>query len=226
MTLGAGRSCAASAVVWRPARLAAALDRACARCFEHWLEPVLSPAGDRDRLRRARRTRWSCSFQALGVVAGVVGFVFARALYKDGKSHGPARLLEASGSCGAWTGRLQQVLRRRAVPGDGHRAGSLRPGRGCCPGSTAAHRRRSSTWPARSRRLLASVDGAIDTLPRGRRGQPRRRTRTASRSGAACAGVQTGRIQTYLYGALAGAHRCGAPQLPDPVDAGETRLMI
>ena len=56
--------------------------------LEHWLEPTLlakAPFAHVDHV-------WEYVFQGVGVLAATVGWVGARALYKDGRSEVPARL--------------------------------------------------------------------------------------------------------------------------------------
>ena len=84
--------------------------------LEHWLEPALLAEVPFAHASHALEY----GFQAIGVLAGVVGWFFAMLLFKDAKSSVPAR---AQGPLpGRLDGRLQQVLRGRALRGHGPRA--------------------------------------------------------------------------------------------------------
>jgi NADH-quinone oxidoreductase subunit L len=138
-------------------------------------------------------------FQGLGVLAGAVGWFFAMLLYKDAKSTVPAALKEKL--LGAWTvvyikyyvdelyaflvvrpslafARFCSAFDGRVVDGLVNLAGAV--GRG-----------------------VAKLDDIIDTyLVDGAVNGVANLTMSTGRS---LRRVQTGRIQTYLYGALGGA---------------------
>jgi NADH-quinone oxidoreductase subunit L len=138
-------------------------------------------------------------FQAIGVSAGVIGWVFARMLYKDNRSQVPARLLER------WKGFWTVVYNKYYVD-ELYQATILR-------GSVALARVLS--WfdkhfidglvnlAGAITRVFANLDGAIDRyLVDGAVNLVANSTLSA---GGLLRRIQTGRIQTYLYGALVGA---------------------
>jgi NADH-quinone oxidoreductase subunit L len=165
-----------------------------APAFERWLEPVVAEV----RFREAGHgTEWL--FQLFGVLAATVGWLSARALYRDARSQVPARLKERFAR--AWTVvyqkyyvdelyallvvnptvRLAGLLSwtdKRVIDGLVHLVGA-------------------------TGRLVANLDGAIDRyLVDGAVNAVAGATAGLGRS---LRRVQTGRIQTYLYGALGGA---------------------
>jgi NADH-quinone oxidoreductase subunit L len=163
--------------------------------LEHWLEPAL-PAVVRFA-EHAHSTEFL--FQLIGVSAGVVGWVCARALYKDGRSQVPARLLER------WKGAWNVVYNKYFVD-ELYQATVLRGSVGLA---------RSLGWFDKTiidgivnlagaiTRVFANLDGAIDRyLVDGAVNLVAGATLSAGR---VLRRVQTGRIQTYLYGALVGA---------------------
>jgi NADH-quinone oxidoreductase subunit L len=163
--------------------------------LEHWLEPALPAVVA--FAEHAHSTEFL--FQLIGVSAGVVGWVFARALYKDGKSQAPARLLER------WKGAWNVVYNKYFVD-ELYQATVLRGSVGLA---------RTLAWLDKNlidgivnlagavTRVFANIDGAIDRyLVDGMVNLVADATLSAGR---VLRRVQTGRIQTYLYGALAGA---------------------
>jgi proton-translocating NADH-quinone oxidoreductase, chain L len=163
--------------------------------LEHFLEPSL-PA----TVHFTEHPHWmEWLFQIVGVSAGAIGWLFARSFYLDGKSPVPGQLLERWKR--AWTvvynkyyldeiygatvvrgslvfARILSFIDSRLVDGAVNLAGAVT-------------------------RLFANLDGAIDTyLVDGAVNLVANSTIAAGR---ALRRVQTGRIQTYLYGALAGA---------------------
>jgi NADH-quinone oxidoreductase subunit L len=166
--------------------------------FERWLEPVLAPAMELFRFREADHAlEWL--FQGLGVAAAFTGWLGARALYKDGRSTVPARLQARLAR--AWRVvyekyyvdevyaflvvrplvRLAQLaawLDTHLIDGLVNLAGAL--GRFASAISDVIDR--------------YGVDWAVNAVAEVTRGAGRSLRR-----------VQTGRIQTYLYGALGGA---------------------
>jgi NADH-quinone oxidoreductase subunit L len=166
--------------------------------FERWLEPVLAPAAELIRFRETgHATEWL--FQLLGVLAATVGWLSARALYKDGRSELPARLKERFAR--AWTVAYQKYyvdelyaflvvnptvrlagllswIDKRIIDGLVHLVGA-------------------------TGRLVANLDGAIDrVLVDGAVNAVAAGTAGLGRS---LRRIQTGHVQTYLYGALGGA---------------------
>jgi NADH-quinone oxidoreductase subunit L len=169
-----------------------------APAFERWLEPVLAPAAEIVRFAEpGHAAEWL--FQALGVTAAVVGWWTARALYRDARSQAPARL--KARFTRAWTvvyekyyvdelyalavvrptTRLAGLLSwfdAHFIDGLVNLAGTL--GRFASAISDVIDR--------------YAVDRAVDGVASLTRGAGRSLRR-----------VQTGHIQTYLYGALGGA---------------------
>jgi NADH-quinone oxidoreductase subunit L len=163
--------------------------------LEYFLEPSL-PA----TVHFTEHPHWvEWLFQVIGVSAGAVGWLFARALYRDGKSPVPAQLLARWKR--AWTvvynkyyldeiygatvvrgslvfARILSWIDSRLVDGAVNLAGAVT-------------------------RLVANVDGAIDKYIVD--GAVNLIADCTIGAGRGLRRVQTGRIQTYLYGALAGA---------------------
>jgi NADH-quinone oxidoreductase subunit L len=163
--------------------------------LEQWLEPAL-PAVVRFA-EYAHSTEFL--FQAIGVSAGVIGWVFARALYKDNKSQVPAQLLAR------WKGVWTVVYNKYYV--DEIYQGTVVRG--------SISLARVLSWFDKAivdgivnlagaiTRVVANIDGAIDRyLVDGAVNFIAGSTLSAGRI---LRRVQTGRIQTYLYGALVGA---------------------
>jgi NADH-quinone oxidoreductase subunit L len=163
--------------------------------LEHWLEPALPAVVH--FAEKAHSTEFL--FQAIGVSAGAIGWFFARMLYKDNRSQVPARLLERWK--GVWT-----VVYNKYYVDELYQATILR-------GSVALARLFS--WFDKHlvdglvnlvgaiARVFAELDGAIDRyLVDGAVNLIANSTLSA---GSILRRVQTGRIQTYLYGALVGA---------------------
>ena len=163
--------------------------------LEHWLEPAL-PA-----IVKFAEASHSTEFlfQAIGVSAGVIGWFFARMLYKGNQSHVPAQLLERWKR--AWT-----VVYNKYYVDELYQATVIR-------GSVTLARVLS--WfdkylidglvnlAGAITRAFANIDGAIDRyLVDGAVNLVASSTLSA---GSILRRVQTGRIQTYLYGALVGA---------------------
>jgi len=163
--------------------------------LEHWLEPSLPAVV---KFAEASHTT-EFLFQFIGVSAGVIGWVFARALYKDGRSEVPARLLAR------WKGAWNVVYNKYFVD-EIYQATVVR-------GALALAR--LCAWidkyfvdglvnlAGAVGRVFAELDGAIDRyLVDGAVNLVANSTLAAGR---VLRRVQTGRIQTYLYGALVGA---------------------
>jgi NADH-quinone oxidoreductase subunit L len=163
--------------------------------LEHWLEPVI--VGEVKFAEVPHVLEYA--FQAMGVLAASVGFLAARALYKDGKSEVPARLKARFEN--AWTVvynkyyvdelydriviRPSTAFARLASRFDG----GVVDGAVNFAGAIGRFLGRLDAWFD-----ATFVDGAVNLV--------------ASLTGAAGRGfrrLQTGRIQTYLYGALGGA---------------------
>jgi len=163
--------------------------------LEHWLEPAL-PA-----IVKFAEASHSTEFlfQAIGVSAGVIGWFFARVLYKDNQSHVPARLLERWKR--AWT-----VVYNKYYVDELYQATVIRGSVGIA---------RVLSWFDKNlidglvnlagavTRVFANIDGAIDRYLVD--GAVNLVAGSALSAGSILRRVQTGRIQTYLYGALVGA---------------------
>jgi NADH-quinone oxidoreductase subunit L len=162
--------------------------------LEHWLEPSLTAA-----VRFAEKPHvLEFLFQAIGVGAGVVGWAAARALYRDGRSEAPARW--KARWHGAW-----QVIHDKYYVDEVYEAVAIRP---------AVFFARFLAWfdghvidwlvnfAGWITRLFANVDGAIDRYVVD--GAVNAVASATIGSGRALRRIQSGRIQTYLYGALAG----------------------
>jgi NADH-quinone oxidoreductase subunit L len=163
--------------------------------LEHFLEPSL-PA----TVHFAEHPHWmEWLFQVIGVSAGAVGWLFARALYRNGTSPVPARLLER------WK-RVWTVVYNKYYVDEIYQATVVR-------GSLVFARILS--WidsrlidgavnlAGAVTRLFANLDGAIDKYVVD--GAVNLVASCTIGAGRGLRRVQTGRIQTYLYGALAGA---------------------
>jgi len=167
--------------------------------LEHWLEPAL-PASEIATwhfLELPHATEWM--FQGIGVLAATTGWLAARALYKDAKSDVPARLKARFE--GIWTvvynkyyvdelyarivlapavgvARLASKFDGTVVDGLVNFAGAIG--------------RFFGRFDAALDKYL--VDGAVNAV-----------AKITWDTGRSLRRVQTGRIQTYLYGALGGA---------------------
>jgi len=163
--------------------------------LESFLEPSL-PA----TVHFTEHPRWvEWAFQLIGVSAGAIGWFFARLLYRNGTSPVPAQLLQR------WK-RLWTVVYNKYYVDEIYQATVVR-------GSVVFAKILS--WidsrlvdgvvnlAGAVARLFANLDGAIDKyLVDGAVNLVAQSTIAAGRG---LRRVQTGRIQTYLYGALAGA---------------------
>jgi NADH-quinone oxidoreductase subunit L len=162
--------------------------------LEHWLEPALT--AQVAFAEKPHSLEWV--FQGLGVLAGAVGWFFARLLYKDGKSQVPARLLERWQ--GAWT-----VAYNKYYVDEIYDAVVVRPSvffarfLSWFDGHVIDWLVNFAGWITR---LFANVDGAIDKYLVD--GAVNAVAAATIEGGRALRRIQTGRIQTYLYGALAG----------------------
>jgi NADH-quinone oxidoreductase subunit L len=163
--------------------------------LEHWLEPALPAIVH--FAEKSHATEYL--FQLIGVSVGVIGWVAARALYKDGRSQVPARLLLRWKR--AWT-----VVYNKYYVDEIYQATILRGSVGFA---------RLCSWfdkyiidglvnlAGAIARVAAELDGAIDRyIVDGAVNLVAGATLAAGRG---LRRLQTGRIQTYLYGALAGA---------------------
>jgi len=164
--------------------------------LEHWLEPVLLaevPFG-----HGTPAMEWL--FQGLGVLAATVGFVAARAVYKDNKNEAALRAMIERWK-GLWT-----VVYNKYYVDEFYDWAVLRP---------AAAVARAFSWfdgriidglvhaVAAVTRLFANLDGAIDKYLVD--GAVNGVANVIGWAGGSLRHLQTGRIQTYLYGALGGA---------------------
>jgi NADH-quinone oxidoreductase subunit L len=162
--------------------------------LEHFLEPVLS--AEVPFAEKPHALEWL--FQGLGVTAGAVGWIFARMLYKDGRSTVPAALKQRWNR--AWT-----VVYNKYYVDELYDAVVVRPSvffarfLAWFDGHVIDWLVNFAGWIAR---LFANIDGAIDKYLVD--GAVNAVAAATIEGGRALRRVQTGRIQTYLYGALAG----------------------
>ena len=162
--------------------------------LEHWLSPSIT--AEPAFVEQPHTMEYL--FQAIGVGAGAVGFFFAWLLYKDGKSTVPAALKERF--IGAWT-----VVYNKYYVDELYDLIVIRP---------SLWWARLMTWfdghiidwlvnfAGAVGRFAGSVDAAIDRYVVD--GAVNAVADATIGSGRALRRIQTGRIQTYLYGALAG----------------------
>jgi NADH-quinone oxidoreductase subunit L len=163
---------------------------------EHWLAPVL--LAEVSWPQHPHAMEWL--FQGLGVLAATVGFVAARAVYKDNKNEA-ALLAMIERWKGVWT-----TVYNKYYVDEAYAWLVLKP---------AARVARALSWfdgriidgivnaAGLVTRGFANIDGALDTdLVDGAVNGLADLTQGAGRS---LRRIQTGRIQTYLYGALGGA---------------------
>ena len=162
--------------------------------LEQWLAPALTAEVSFAEKPHALEYL----FQVIGVGAGAVGWFFAMLLYKDGKSAVPARLKERA--LGAWT-----VVYDKYYVDELYHYIVIRP--------TLAVARAMSWFDGRIldafvnavgavTRGLARIDGLIDTYLVD--GAVNAVAVLIGEAGRSLRRLQTGRVQTYLYGALAG----------------------
>jgi len=163
--------------------------------LEQWLEPAL-PA----MVKFAEASHSTeFLFQFIGVSAGVIGWFFARMLYKDNRSQVPAQLLERWKR--AWT-----IVYNKYYVDELYQATVIRG---------AVSLARVLSWfdkylvdglvnlAGAVTRAFANIDGVIDRYLVD--GAVNLVAGSALSAGSILRRVQTGRIQTYLYGALVGA---------------------
>jgi NADH-quinone oxidoreductase subunit L len=163
--------------------------------LEHWLEPVMSGKVEFHEFPHSLEF----VFQGLGVLAATVGWLAARALYKDARSEIPARLKARFEA--AWT-----VVYNKYYVDELYAAAVLKPAVGIARLASrfdgtiidgivnfaGAVGRFAGRLDAAIDKYL--VDGAVNAVAQATLG-----------AGKSLRGIQTGRIQTYLYGALGGA---------------------
>jgi NADH-quinone oxidoreductase subunit L len=163
--------------------------------LEHWLEPSLTA-----EVRFAEKPHsWEWMFQVIGVGAGAVGWFFARLLYRDGRSHVPAEMKKRF--FGAWNFAYHKYYVDEA-----YYALVIRP---------SVFFAKFLSWFDQHvvdwlvnfagwvTRFVANVDGAIDKYLVD--GAVNLLASATIEGGRQIRRIETGRIQTYLYGALAGA---------------------
>jgi len=161
--------------------------------LERWLEPALPAAVE----HAPRWMEWL--FQGAGVAASAVGLALAQVLYRDGRSALPARLQERFHA--AWA-----IVYRKYYVDEVYDRALVRP---------ALALSRALSWidaylvdglvktAGAAARLLAALDDAIDRHVVD--GTVSLVANATIRSGRALRRIQTGRVQTYVYGAVAGA---------------------
>jgi NADH-quinone oxidoreductase subunit L len=163
--------------------------------LEHWLEPVLTA-----QVPFIEKPHWmEFAFQGIGVLAGAVGWFFAMLLFKDGKSTVPASLKDRFE--GVWT-----VVYNKYYVDELYARILLKPSAAfarACSWFDSAVLDRLVLLTGSVTKAFANLDGAIDKyLVDGAVNAVASATMGLGRS---IRTVQTGRIQTYLYGALGGA---------------------
>jgi NADH-quinone oxidoreductase subunit L len=164
--------------------------------LEHWLEPVLLAKVEFGHGSQAME--WL--FQGLGVLAATVGFVAARAVYKDNKNEA-ALLAMIERWKGVWT-----LVYNQYYVDEAYAWLVLRP---------SARLARGLSWFDATiidglvnfagvfTKGFANIDGAIDKYLVD--GAVNAVASAVQAVGGTLRHLQTGRIQTYLYGALGGA---------------------
>ena len=163
--------------------------------LEHWLAPAL-PA-EVTFLHFGHATEWL--FQGMGVAAATIGWFFAMKLFKDGKSRVPHDLKHRY--FGFWT-----VVYNKYYVDEAYHALVVRPALFLAAFLSWFDQHvidwlvNFAGWLAR---LFAAIDDAIDKYVvdgavNGVGGLTREGGRVLRR-------IQTGRIQTYLYGAALGS---------------------
>jgi NADH-quinone oxidoreductase subunit L len=163
--------------------------------FEHWLEPVMI-----GEVAFRHEPHWmELLFQGLGVGAATLGWIGARALYKDARSTVPATLQARFNR--AWT-----VVYNKYYVDEAYDFLVLRPSAGLArflsrfDGSVIDGLVNLVGWIGRLAGRIDAwidrylVDGAVNAV-----------SDSVLAFGRSLRRVQTGRIQTYLYGALGGA---------------------
>jgi NADH-quinone oxidoreductase subunit L len=163
--------------------------------LEHWLEPSIPAV-----VRFAEKPHvLEYLFQAFGVAAAAIGWIFARMLYKDGRSHVPADLKKRF--FGIWT-----VVYNKYYVDEAYFALVVRPSQFFAKFLFWFDQHiidwlvNFAGWVGR---FVANIDGAIDKYLVD--GAVNLVANATIEGGRLLRRVQTGRIQTYLYGALAGA---------------------
>jgi NADH-quinone oxidoreductase subunit L len=164
--------------------------------LEHWLEPVLVGGDWIHFAEQPHALEWL--FQGLGVSAGAVGWIVARTLYKDGRSAVPERLKARWAS--AWTVvynkyYVDELYDRVVVQPSVFIASFF----SWFDGHVVDWLVNFAGWLGR---LVANIDGAIDKYLVD--GAVNALAAATIEGGRGLRRIQTGRIQTYLYGALAG----------------------
>jgi NADH-quinone oxidoreductase subunit L len=170
--------------------------------FEHWMEPMFE--GSAARIRSAgygHGAEWS--LMILSVAIGLGGFALARWLYRDARSPIPGRLLESPNRL---VRGVYRVIYHKYYVDEAYQATAVR---GVVDGS------RALSW-IDSRlvdgivnlcgilgRLLGFLQGFIDRWFVD--GLVNLVATAIIRGGGALRHLQTGRIQTYLYGAIGGS---------------------
>jgi len=164
--------------------------------LEHWLEPVLLAEVAWPHASVAME--WL--FQGLGVAAASVGFFAARAVYKDNKNE-QALLAMIERWKGVWT-----TVYNKYYVDEAYAWLVLKPSAKLARGLSWFDGRiidglvNAAGWVTRQ---VAEIDGAIDRYLVD--GAVNGVASLTSGMGRSLRQLQTGRIQTYLYGALGGA---------------------
>ncbi len=168
--------------------------------LEHFLEPVMVGEVKFAQIGDAHHHHLTeLLFQGLGVTAAIVGWFFAMLLYKDGKSQVPARLKERFSAI--WT-----VVYNKYYVDEIYAATVVRPSIGVARFASrfdGAVIDGLVNLAGAIGRFFGRVDAAIDKYLVD--GAVNAVADIVLGAGRSIRTVQTGRIQTYLYGALGGA---------------------
>ncbi|MFZ5472029.1 MAG: proton-conducting transporter membrane subunit [Myxococcota bacterium] len=168
--------------------------------LEHWLEPVLSPSAALVHERSLKQGH-ALEYLLIGLSVAVAfgGWLIARALYKDAKSTVPATLA-------AKFPRVHRVVYNKYYVDELYQKTVLAGAMVIAKASSAFDRiviDGAVGAVAAVGRFVCNIEGAIDKYLVD--GAVNFVADTALRSGKAIRRLQTGRIQHYLYAALAGA---------------------
>jgi NADH-quinone oxidoreductase subunit L len=163
--------------------------------LERWLEPVLV-----GKVAFAEQPHWmELAFQGIGVAAGVVGWFFAMLLYKDAKSTVPAALKARFEA--AWT-----VVYNKYYVDELYARTVIRPAVGLArflSGFDGKVIDGAVNLVGAIGRFVGWIDAKIDSIVVD--GAVNAVANATLGIGRSFRNIQTGRIQTYLYGALGGA---------------------
>ncbi|ABC82349.1 proton-conducting transporter membrane subunit [Anaeromyxobacter dehalogenans] len=165
--------------------------------LEHWLAPALTAQEGVPFQHLSHSTEYM--FQAIGVLAGAVGWFFAMLLFKDARSEVPARLREKF--LGVWT-----VVYNKYYVDELYAVAVLKPSMKVAQAASWFDSNvidRLVLLAGTVTRVVANIDGAIDKYLVD--GAVNAVASVTQECGRYLRSLQTGKVQTYLYGALGGA---------------------